>query len=517
MTIASWGLKLLYVIWWRPKTIEKKLWKQGIQGYPYKLIHGNIKELIKFAEETESKPMEEQPHDILPRLNPLLHHLVSTYKKSFVIWYGTNPRVVIMEPNLIKEILENKSGDFPKPEINSFTQLFVTGLASYNGHKWAKHRKIMNPAFHFEKIKHMLPAFVSCTEEMIGKWRKLVDFMGSCEVDMSAEFQNLTGDVISKAAFSSNFEEGRLIFLLQKEQGRLFLESQMSINLPFLRLLPTKVNKRMRHIHKEVGSLLTGIIGKRVKAIKSGDHNDDLLDMLLRSNLNELQDQKENSNTAMSLEDVIEECKLFYFAGQETTANLLTWTMILLSMHSEWQDRAREEVMQVFGKNKPTYDDLNRLNIVNMILLEVLRLYPSTSLIRCTYKETNLGNLSLPSGVQLFIPLYLVHRDTEQWGEDAMEFKPQRFSEGTFKDAKPYFPFGWGPRICVGQDFAMLESKLALAKILQNFSFQLSPNYTHAPYATVTLQPQYGAQIILHKLGQGDKGRQLQVQQQLIV
>ncbi|WRX13762.1 Cytochrome P450 - like 10 [Theobroma cacao] len=512
----AWGLKLLYVIWWRPKTIEKQLWKQGIHGHPYKLIHGNTKEMIKLAKEKGSKPLE-QPHDILPRLNPLLHDLVTTYRyatdkpqcicenhaeKSFVIWYGTTPRVAIMEPNLIKEILNNNSGDFPKPDINSFTQLFVTGLASYNGDKWAKHRKIVNPAFHIEKLKHMLPAFVVCTEELIEKWSKLVNFMGSCEVDMSVEFQNLTGDVISRAAFGSNFEEGRLIFLLQKEQGRLFLQSQMSINFPWLRFLPTKVNKRMRHIHKEVGSLLTGIIEKREKVIGSGDHKDDLLGLLLKSNLDELQEKK-HSNSRMTTEDVIEECKLFYFAGQETTANLLTWTMIVLSMHTDWQERAREEVLQVFGRNKPAYDDLNRLKIVNMILLEVLRLYPSTSLIRRTYRETKLGNLCLPAGVQLFIPLHLVHRDTEQWGEDATEFKPERFSEGILKATKDrisYFPFGWGPRICVGQNFAMLESKLALAKILQNFSFELSPSYTHAPYAAVTLQPQYGAQIILHKL-----------------
>ncbi|KAB2052839.1 hypothetical protein ES319_A12G148400v1 [Gossypium barbadense] len=499
----AWTLKLLYAIWWKPKAIEKKLRKQGIHGYPYKLIYGNTTEMMELAKEKESEPVE-QPHDIVPRINPLLHDLATTHKKSFVVWYGTTPRVAIMEPNLIKEVLNNKTGDFPKPEINSFTQLFVTGLASYNGDKWAKHRKIVNPAFHVEKLKHMLPAFVVCLDEMISKWRKLVNFMGSSEVDMSVEFQNLTGDVISRAAFGSNFEEGRLIFLLQKEQGRLFLQSQMNINFPLLRFLPTKVNKRMEHINREVGSLLRRIIEKREKFIRAGDHKDDLLGLLLKSNLNEVEVNK-NSDAGMSMADVIEECKLFYFAGQETTANLLTWTMIVLSMHNKWQERAREEVLQVFGNNKPDYDDLNRLKIVNMILLEVMRLYPSTSLIRCTKKETKLGDISLPAGVQLFMPLHLVHRDKEQWGEDVMEFKPERFSEGMFKATKDkvsYFPFGWGPRICIGQNFAMLESKLAIAKILQNFSFQLSPTYTHAPHAAVTLQPRYGAQVILHKLGE---------------
>ncbi|KAG4134993.1 hypothetical protein ERO13_D08G188450v2 [Gossypium hirsutum] len=237
--------------------------------------------------------------------------------------------------------------------------------------------------------------------------------MGSSEVDMSVEFQNLTGDVISRAAFGSNFDEGRLIFLLQKEQGRLFLQSQMKINFPLLRFLPTKVNKRMKHINREVGSLPTRIIEKREKFIRAGDHKDNLLSLFLKSNLNEVEVNK-NSGAGMSMADVIEECKLVYFTGQEITTNLLTLSMIVLNMHNEWQERAREEVLQVSGNNQPDYDDLNGLKIVNMILLEVMRLYPSTSLIRCTKRETKLGNMSLPEKVQLFMPLHLVHRDKEQ-------------------------------------------------------------------------------------------------------
>ena len=116
---------------------------------------------------------------------------------------------------------------------------------------------------------------------------------------------------------------------------------------------------------------------------------------------------------------------------------------------------------------------------------------------------TKLGDFYIPAGVQLFIPLHIVHRDPEQWGEDALEFNPERFAEGIAKASKDqvsYFPFGWGPRICIGQNFAMIEAKLALSQILQHFSFELAPTYTHAPSAAITLQPQYGAQIILHKL-----------------
>ncbi|KAM0019535.1 putative secologanin synthase [Helianthus debilis subsp. tardiflorus] len=401
-------------------------------------------------------------------------------------WVGTRPLVHISEPAMIREVLANYN-TYQKPRGgNPLSKLLVRGLLDLEGEQWVKHRKIINPAFHMEKLKHMIPAFYVSCSEMIGKWDKLLTQESSCEVDVWPYLQTFSSDVISRTAFGSSFKEGRKIFELQREQARLVMKAINSVYIPGTRYLPTRDNKRMKEINQQVKGSIKSIINKRVVAMKAGEaSHDDLLGILLDSNYKEIK-QKGNSNFGLSIDDVIEECKLFYFAGQETTGNMLVWTMILLAQHSEWQTRAREEVLHI-----------------NNIFNEVLRLYsPAASFRRLIHDESKLGNLTLPAGTLIQINVLIVHHDKDMWGEDANEFNPQRFSEGVSKVTKgqaAYLPFGGGPRICIGQNFAILEAKMAIAMILQHFSFELSPSYSHAPYAMPTLQPQFGAHLILHK------------------
>ncbi|XP_073108786.1 cytochrome P450 CYP72A616 isoform X2 [Elaeis guineensis] len=421
------------------------------------------------------------------------------------MWIGPYPRVMLYDPELVREVLSGKFGHFEKQKANPLVRLLVTGVLSYGGEKWAKHRRIIKPAFHLEKLKCMLPAFYTCCDELIKRWDMHIGLQGSCELDVWPEFHGLTGDVISRAAFGSSFKEGRWIFQLLEEQAELASQVVRNIYIPGYRFIPTKKNKRMKEIHREIRDLLSKMIEQRERGVtKAGTTNDDLLGLLMESNFRYSQEQGDTKNTGMTKDDVIEECKLFYFAGHETTRVLLTWTMVVLGMHPSWQARAREEVLQIFGKNKPDFDGLNQLKIVTMILYEVLRLYPPLFfVIRKTYKKMELGDFSFPPGVQLLLPILFLHHDPEYWGEDASEFNPERFARGVSKASKiqgAFLPFSWGPRICIGQGFAMREAQMALAMILKNFSFEPSPSYAHSPYTIFTIRPQHGAQIILRRL-----------------
>ncbi|ESW21355.1 hypothetical protein PHAVU_005G063800 [Phaseolus vulgaris] len=504
LLVVIWAWRMVNWLWLTPKRLERLLREQGLEGKPYKFFVGDTKEIEKMKKEGLSKPMDLFSHDIVPRVFSFFHHSINTHGKICFTWFGPIPRVILTDPDLIKDVL-NKMNEFGRINMHPQLKFLVPGLVSHEGERWSKHRKIINPAFNLEKLKNMFPPFIKCCDDLISKWEEMLGSDGSSEIDVWPFLHNMASDAISRTAFGSSFEEGRRIFQLLKEQIELTVEIISKVYIPGWRFVPTTKQRRMKAIDKEIKCSLTDIINNRVKALETGEATKmDLLGILLESNQKEIEEQGNNKNIGMNNEDVIAECKLFYFAGHETVSSLLVWTMILLSMYPDWQTRARKEILQVFGNRKPDFDGLSHLKIVTMILNEVLRLYPPVlSLARKVRKDVKLGNLSLPSEVQVFLPILLVHHDCEVWGDDAKEFKPERFSEGVLKATNgrvSLFPFGGGPRICIGQNFALLEVKIALSIILQRFSFQLSPTYTHAPTAWLTLQPQYGAHLILHKL-----------------
>ncbi|CAN4104318.1 unnamed protein product [Withania somnifera] len=508
LVIIIWVWRMVNWVWIRPRKLEKCFRKQGLNGHTYRILYGDTKEMSVLTKEAKLKPMK-LTHDILHRVFPFHHYTLNKYRNNCFMWVGPEPRILVMEPELIKEIVTNNS-IFKKPKPAPLVQLLLSGISSYEDQKWAKHRKILNTAFYADKLKCMVPAMQKSCEDMINKWEIILlsnDRNKSCELDVHPYIEDLTSDVISRTAFGSSYEEGMKIFHLQKELAELTRQVFQSVYIPGWRFLPTRRNRRMKAIDNELKDILRKIIGKRQRAMNLGETSDDdnpedLLDILLKSNMNEIQEN--GSKFGMTTDEVIQECKVFYFAGHESSSNLLVWTMVLLSVHQNWQARAREEVQQIFHNNKPDFEGLNRLKIVTMILNEVLRLYPPAPyFIRKANQETKLGKFNISSEVILMIPTIFVHHNQQLWGDDVKEFKPERFSQGITKATKNrlcFLPFSWGPRICIGNNFAMMETKIALTMILQRFAFELSPSYTHAPTYVVTVQPQCGAHLILRKL-----------------
>ncbi|KAK7269534.1 hypothetical protein RIF29_22265 [Crotalaria pallida] len=426
--------------------------------------------------------------------------------KIFLHWYGTQPRICIPDAELAKVILSNNFGfyakDKPRPSI--ITMLGGRGLGLVAGLEWVKRRRILSPAFSMDKLKIMISRMAECTISMLDEWKRqaIEAEENSKTIDINKEFQELTADIIAHTAFGSSFVQGKEVFKAQRELQQLCIASAVNIFIPGSQYLPTKSNIKIWKLDWKMKGKLQHIVESRLNSqTRSGSSDcsfgDDLLGVMMDT-------WKTDSDDKLKMNEIMDECKTFFFAGHETTSTLLTWTIYLLSLHIEWQDKLRQEVLENCGMAIPDADMLSKLKMVNMVLLEALRLYsPLIELLRVALGDMKLGNLLIPKGTCLSIPIAMIHRSKEYWGEDANKFNPLRFINGVGKAAKhpnALLAFSMGPRNCIGQNFAMLEAKTVMTLILQRFSWSLSPDYKHAPANHLTLQPQHGLPVIVKPL-----------------
>ncbi|KAM0866052.1 hypothetical protein ACQ4PT_042873 [Festuca glaucescens] len=197
--------RLLDRLWWNPRRLERALRAQSLHGTSYRFLIGDVNDYERRNKEARSRSIPLRCHDIAPHVAPLLHDIVGEHGKVCISWYGPYLKVTISDPDLTKEVMSNKFGHFEKLQFPALSRLLAGGLATYEGEKWVMHRRILNPAFQLEKLKLMLPAFSTCCEELVSKWVQSLGSDGTCEVDVCPELQRLTGDVISRTAFGSNY------------------------------------------------------------------------------------------------------------------------------------------------------------------------------------------------------------------------------------------------------------------------------------------------------------------------
>ncbi|XP_059073178.1 cytochrome P450 734A1-like [Cryptomeria japonica] len=235
VTVASAGLAIILlevakVIWWKPLHLKKLFEAQGIQGPSYKFIYGNAPDIVRMAREESSDPKSLSGHNIVPRVLPALHQWKKTYGPKYVYWFGNKPRLYVPDPELVREILSNKFGHYKKVHLNP-TPMKHRGLGTLEDKKWAQHRRIINPSFHMEVLKGMIPEITECGTNMIEDWRKLVS-SGANEINVFKEFSCFTSDVISRTAFGSSYAEGKHVFHLLSQLVLLRFERSRRVNIP---------------------------------------------------------------------------------------------------------------------------------------------------------------------------------------------------------------------------------------------------------------------------------------------
>ncbi|KAK9101915.1 hypothetical protein Sjap_019169 [Stephania japonica] len=532
--------KVMQLLWWRPRMIEKHFSEQGIKGPPYRFFIGNVKELMSLMLKASSHPMP-LSHNIVPRVLSFYHHWKKIYGATFLVWFGPTPRLTVSDPDLIREIFTSRSEFYEKNESHPLVrQLEGDGLLSLKGQKWAHHRKIITPTFHMDNLKLLIPVMGTSVTEMLEKWSELTE-SGEAEIEVSDWFQTLTEDIITRTAFGSSYKDGKAVFRLQAQQMVYAAEAFRKVFIPgysdyLFRFLPTEKNRRSWKLDKEIKKSLVKLIEHRKQnscgdSEKCGKSPKDLLGLMIRAGSTTTTTATATatatasataatttiSASTITVQDIVEECKSFFFAGKQTTSNLLTWMTILLAMHPEWQRRARDEVEQVCAsRDLPSKDDVSKLKTLSMIVYETLRLYPpAIATIRRAKRDVDLGSYKVPRSTELLIPILAVHHDPGLWGQDACEFNPNRFSEGVARAAKhpmAFIPFGLGARTCIGQNLAILQAKLTMAVILRRFEFRISSSYQHAPTVLMLLYPQYGAPVTVRRWSGGpteteDQGR----------
>ncbi|CAK7326410.1 unnamed protein product [Dovyalis caffra] len=471
---------------------------QGMKGPPYRFLHGNTKEIYNMRNEIMSSPME-LSHQMLARIQPHVYSWIKLYGMNFLSWYGPRAQLVITEPELIKEVLSNKDGAYPKLVIQNYAEkLLGDGLVLSQGKKWLKMRKLANHAFHADSLKGMIPAMIASVETMLDRWRQY----GVKEIEVFQEFKVLTSEIISRAALGSSYLEAKNIFDMLTRMALIVGRNNYKVGISGIKkFFKTRDDIESEKLDQGIRDSILKVIEKRGgdDGTEPASYGSDFLGLLLKAH-------HENDKTRkISIDDLIDECKTFYVAGHETTTSSLTWTVLFLAIHTDWQDRAREEVFQLFGQQNPCPDSIGRLKTMTMIVNESLRLYPPVfNLTREVQKEVKLGKLIVPAKTTVCLSVLALHNNPQIWGEDAHLFKPERFADGVVKAAKnnvtAFLPFGLGPRSCVGLNFALSEIKIALSMILQHYRLTLSPTYVHSPRHILTISPQYGLQILLEAL-----------------
>jgi cytochrome P450 len=400
--------------------------------------------------------------------------------------FGPRQVVFANHPELVEEVLVNQNRRFIKHyRLRQTGRTLGKGLLTSEGDFWRGQRKLVQPAFHRERINQYAQFMVEYTERMLESWRD-----GQVR-DAQADMMRLTLEIVAQTLFGAQIGgETAAASEAMETLTRAFVARTGKLLTP-PHWVPTPLNLRVERAIRRLERILETVVAQRRA---SGEDQGDLLSMLLHA-------RDDETGRQMSDRQLRDEVMTLFLAGHETTANTLAWAWVLLSTHPDVVARLHAEIDEVLGDRAPSVADLPRLRYTESIIHETLRIYPTAWMIgREATESVQLGGYAIPAGTTVFLPQWVIHRDS-RWFDDPETFRPERWLDGLMQRIHryAYFPFGGGPRICIGNSFALLETTLILATIARQYRLELTPDARIALLPTITLRPAHGVKVVLSK------------------
>lgn len=406
---------------------------------------------------------------------------------------GQRPAYLVAHPDDVLRVLGRNSSNYQKAKAYQVVAR-VFGPQSVlitEGEEWRRQRRTMNPHFKRATLNSFTSMIVETTAEMLQRWQAHAD--SGHAVNMVTEMSKLTLSVVCKALFQVDIsaeatELGDALTTVLNHGSRR-MESFLGGFLGILDKLPTEENRHYNAALKELDAAIYSMIEDR----RQGKNQGDLLSSLVFA-------RDEESGTGMDDKELRDQIITLFIAGHETTANALSWALYLLSMHPESERRLYSEISEVLGDRAPTEADLDDTLYCQYVLEEAMRLYPPIPMIaRYSLGDDVLGGYHIPAGSGILLSQYVTHRHPAFWdnpeGFDPGRFAPER-AEG--RPSFAYFPFGGGPRRCIGDNFATLEMRLVLPMIVQKYRLQLVSGHPVRPASTLSLRPENGLSMTIH-------------------
>jgi len=390
---------------------------------------------------------------------------------------GWKNAFLLNHPDLVHEFLVTHAPSHLRgPVMQRSRAIMGDGLLTSEDPMHAAQRRLIQPAFHRDRITRHATVMAKYTSNMCARWRP-----GEI-IELRKEMMSLTLAILGKTLFDTPISEDA------SEIGEAVTELMALVDLvfvPFSRYLPLPGLRRLKRVRARLDRLIYGLIDER---LRSGVDHGDLLSMLLQS---------AGEKSASAIRQVRDECLTILLAGHETIANALAYALFLLAQHYDCAEKVRIEVEKIAGQRELGAEDFDRLTFTRAALAESMRLYPPVWVLgRGITQPCSVGPYTAPAGSILFVSQYLLHRDSRFFHEP-LRFYPERFLENSPTQRFAYFPFGIGPRRCIGEGFAWMEGVLALATITRKWNIELLHETKLVLDAKITLRPKFPIQVKL--------------------